>query len=511
MKRFSYLQKITQAQWLILYLLAAFLIVSKIMYNQHGWVNNDSLLYFEQARLLAAGQWQQAHRLFSWPFYPSLLALIHRSTGLEIHSAAIGLNIVCFVLFVAGFQQLLLEAGAKLRTLHWGHGLLFSTQYMVGSVLGMLLRDEGFWAAYTWGLVYWLRSLKTQRWQDLLAFQAVMVIATLFRIEAAVYLLALPLCALAYTGLSASARLKLWLRANSLSLLTALMLGIALFAGVLRLDQLGRLQEIFTQVTRLFGERIDFIQQKAAIINQQVLGEDLDEYGLFSLWVTLILIAISKTLKTAGLPALIAICWPKQSWWSRLPAPARHLALATLSVSFVVSLVILLNVFVLSSRYVIASGIVFIFLAAFAMTEWQSRWPKLSSRGVACLLVAMLAYSLWDRNPIDLDRQAVDYIQTINPQQQPVFYDTENARFYAHQPYQDRVLGHTLFPELVKQQAISKYDYYMITISKDAVDVAYEQLAVQTLQKANFKLVKTFYGWRGKSKVMIFSKQAVIP
>lgn len=511
MKLNTYLQKMTLPQWSKLYSLAALLIISKIMYNQHGWVNNDSLLYFEQARLIAAGQWQQAYSLFSWPFYASLLALIHKVTTVEIQTAAIALNILCFVLFVAGFQQLLLEAGAKLRTLHWGHGLLFSTQYLVGSVLGMLLRDEGFWAAYTWGLVYWLRSLKNQRWGDLLAFQAIMVIATLFRIEAAVYLLALPLCLLIYTSLTISERIKLWFRANSLSLCTALMLGIAILAGSIELQQLGRLQEIVTQVTRLFGERFSFIQQKAAIISNQVLGEDLDEYGLFSLWVTLILIAISKTLKTAGLPALVALCWPKQNWWSRLSVPAKHLALATLAISFVVSVVILLNVFVLSSRYVIASGIVFTFLAAFAMADWQSRWPKTATRIFAGLLVAMLAYSLWDKNPIDLDRQAVDFIQTINPQHQPVFYDTENARFYAHQPYQDRVLGHKLFPELLKQQAINQYDYYMITISKDEVDIAYQQLAVKTLQEANYKLVKTLYGWRGKTKVMIFSKQAVTP
>lgn len=502
------LGKITPRQWLGFYLLAAFLIACKIMYNQHGWVNNDSLLYFEQARLIAAGEFQQAFSLFTWIFYPGLLALIHILSGIDIHTAAIGLNIACFVLFVAGFQRLLLEAGAKMRTLHWGLLLLFSTQYIIGDVLGMLLRDEGFWAAYTWGLVYWLRTLKHQRWHDILMFQCTMAIAVLFRIEASAYLLALPLFLLLHQAIAWPQRIKLWLQANTIALITATILGIAILAGVLHIQQLGRLQEIITQLANLFSERISFINQKADIIGKQVLGDDLDDYSVFSLWASLILIASFKTLKVAGLPALLLVLWPKPTWWSKLSEHTRHLVVATLLISFTVSLVIILNVFVLSSRYVIASGIIVLTLAAFAITELQNRWPKWVSMVFASLLACLLIYSLYDRNAIDLDRQAVNYIQSVNTQHKPVFYDTENARFYANQPYLNRLLGYSLFPQLVSNQEIEKYDYYMITISKHEADIAYEQQAQKTLAQHHFSLVKTLYGWRKKSKVLIFSKHA---
>lgn len=497
-------RRLALQQWLKLYLLAAFFMACKIMYNQHGWVNNDSLLYFEQARLLGAGHIQQATQLFSWIFYPGLLAVIHRLTGLSIHSAAIALNVSLFVVFVAGFQQLLLQTGAKLRTLHWGMLLLFSTQYIVGDVLGMLLRDEGFWAGYIWGLVFWLRSLKSQRWMDLLGFQLAMALAVLFRIEAAAYLLALPLTIWWVRDCPRSTRLKCWLQANALAIVTTILVSLALVAGVLHQDQLGRLQEIFTQITRLFGERITFINQKADIISAQVLGEDLDQYGVFSLWSSLILIALFKTLKVAGAPALLAIFWPRQTWWSRLPEPTRILAIASLIIGFIVSLVILFNVFVLSSRYVIASGLIVLLLAAFAITEWQQRWPTWASTGYALLLTALLLYSWFDKHEIDLDRLAVDYIAQHNPAHKPVFYDTENARFYADQPYIDRVLGRVAFPQLVSQNAIEQYDVYMITISKDPADIAYEQQAQQVLTEHQFTLAQTIYGWRKKSKALIY-------
>lgn len=504
MTSFSFLRKISQSQWLNIYLLAAFLIACKIMYNQHGWVNNDSLLYFEQARLIAAGQLQQAFGLFTWILYPGLLAIIHKLTGMSIHASAISLNVLCFVIFIAGFQRLLIEAGAKLRTLHWGMLLLFSTQYIVGDVLGMLLRDEGFWAAYTWGLLFWLRALKSQHWKHILQFQAAMAVAVLFRIESSAYLLALPLCALLLTQLTWLQRLKLWLKANSLALLTTIIVAIGLLAGALHQEQLGRLQEVFTQIAHLFTERITFINQKAAILGHQVLGEYLDQYGAFSLWSSLVLIAIFKTLKVAGLPALAVILWPRQTWWSKLPEATRHLVTSTLIISFIVSLVIIFNVFVLSSRYVIASGIIMLVLAAFAITEWHQRWPKWGSRSYALLLAALLLYSWFDKHEIDLDRLAVDYIAQINPLHKPVFYDTENARFYAGQPYINRVLGRDAFPQLVKKNEIEKYDYFMITISKNSADIDYEQQAQQVLGEHRYKLVNTLYGWRKKNKALIF-------
>ena len=503
----AHVERLNLYQWRVIYLLAALMVACKVMSNQHGWVNNDSLLYFEQARLMADGQFQHAFKLFSWTFYPGLIALVHSVTGLDIQTSAQCLNAVFFVLFVAGFQQLLITAGASLRTLHWGQLLLFSTPYIVGDVLGMLLRDEGFWAAYSWGLVYWLRALQSQRWQDVILFQLCMAVAVLFRIESSAYLVALPLLMLAYPAMAWSQRLKLWLQSNMLVIACASLLALAVLLGILEIKQLGRLQEVFTQITRLFTERIDFINDKALIISKQVLGKYLDQYGTMSLWFSLILIATLKTLKVAGLPALLVLGLPDKRWWSALPSSVKQLVITTLITSFIVSVVIILNVFILSSRYVIASGIVMLMLAAFALSYWQTKWHHWATYGFTAILSLMLINTLWDRGYVDLDRQAVNYIQSINKMQQPVFYDTENARFYAKQPYRNRVIGQKLFKELVQEQKIGKYALYMITISQDDDDLAYEALATETLRQHHFTVLKTIYGWHHKSKSMIFSKQ----
>jgi len=60
------------------------LIAAWVMYIQQGWVNDDSVLYFEAARLFSAGEWKSGLSLFPWPLYSLLIAGMHFITGFNI-------------------------------------------------------------------------------------------------------------------------------------------------------------------------------------------------------------------------------------------------------------------------------------------------------------------------------------------------------------------------------------------------------------------------------------------
>lgn len=505
----SHANSLSLNAWRWLYLLIALFLAIKIMANQHGWVNNDSLLYFEQARMLAAKEWSAAFQLFQWPLYAGLIALIHTLSGLEIHTSAQCLNALCFVLFVAGFQQLLLAAGAKARTLHWGIWLLFSTTYIVGDILGMLLRDEGFWAAYTWGLVYWCRYATLHQPKQALLFQACMVIATLFRVEAIAYLVAIPLLTLIEPSVSFQQKLRRWLTSNLLIIAIIAVLTIALLTDALQSQQLGRLQEVFSRLSDLFSTSWDVIHQKADILGQQVLGNLLDDYASISLWSSLFLIILLKTSKVAGYPTLLLLLWPRHQWWSSLSRPMQQLAPQVLMTGFMVSTVIILNTFVLSSRYVIASGIVMLCLAAFAITYFERHWPRWAVRFIILLLALMAVNNIWDHHAVDLDREVVNAVAKINTPDSHVFYDTENARFYAKQPFMNRIDGYTLLKQVAKEGKIEDYDIYVISPHHDMPQ--YESYATQLLKAHHFVVTETLYGWRKKSKAYIFIKPEPMP
>ncbi len=495
--------------WLWLYLLIALFIAIKIMANEHGWVNNDSLLYFEQARLLAAKEWAAAFQLFQWPLYAGLIALVHAVSGLEIQTSAQCLNALFFVLFVAGFQQLLLVSGAKARTLHWGVWLLFSTTYIVGDILGMLLRDEGFWAAYAWGLVYWCRYATTHQPKQALLFQLSMIVATLFRVEAIAYLVAIPLLSLIEPSVPFRQKMRRWLSSNLLILTIMTALGIALLTGALQSQQLGRLQEVFSQLSGLFTNRLDVMHQKAEVLGQQVLGNLLDDYATISLWSSLLMIILLKTSKVAGYPTLLLLLWPKHRWWNTLSRPMQQLAPYVLVTGLIVSTVIILNTFVLSSRYVVASGIVMLCLAAFSISHYERYWPRWAVRLFILLLALMAFNNIWDHHAIDLDREAVNAVAKVKAQDARIFYDTENARFYAKQPFMKRIDGYTLLKQVAEKGQVEDYDIYVINPHHDIPE--YESYATQLLQAHHFVVKETLYGWRKKSKAYIFVKSNPVP
>jgi len=478
------------------------LVAWRITYVQHGWVNDDSLLYFEVARLLADGQWQAAYKLFPWLLYPAMLALGHIGSGLDIHTTAQVINIVLFSLFSWGFALLILQAGGTLRTMFWGGLLLLSTQYIVGDILGMLLRDEGFWACLTWALLFMLRYMQRGKLPDAYYFQMAIIVAMLFRLEAIVYFI-LPLSILVHQAQPLRQRLHKSVHAISIPLCGGLLIGAAVTTGIVEVAHLGRLQEIIYLLKQGFIERLQFIENKADLIGNQALGHHLANYGNFAMWSLLVLITLNKTLKVAGWPVLLGLIAGKKAW-GHIHHQARQLFSLQLIVGFATSLLIIINAFVLSSRYVIASGIVMLVVSAFCVEYLYKKATIWGKRSLLLVLIGILFANLYDFGKIDLDRLAVEYFKTINTRQQPVLYDTENARFYAHQPFLDRIPSSEFVESLLENGKISDYDYLMISIADDHKD--YEQ-SVKRRLSTNFEHIQTLYGWKKKTKVLIYRKR----
>lgn len=95
---------------LLMSLLAA-ITAWRMIYIQHGWLNVDSLLYFESARLFAIGEFKQGVAIFNWPLYSLLISALHRLTGLSIHTSAQMLDIVFFAISTFSLSYLIKLAG----------------------------------------------------------------------------------------------------------------------------------------------------------------------------------------------------------------------------------------------------------------------------------------------------------------------------------------------------------------------------------------------------------------
>ena len=495
-------------------------VACQVIYIQHGWINDDSVLYFEIARLFSIGEWKEGIALYSWPFYPALVSVVHQVTSLSIQTAAQALDILFFAITSFSFIHLIRLAGGHKTTLLCGAFLLFSSPYIVGDVLPMLLRDQGFWAAFTSSLVFFIRFYREHTWKYALLWQLCAITAVLFRIEAITYLAGLPLLLLFQQPFTKKQRLIHLIRTTIIPS-TSLIFIICtfLFMPSMRLDKLGRLQEIFTILPKLATDVSQQLMLKAEIMNQQVLGNFLDDYGLVGLIVTLITIVIFKTISLISLPvaAIFALNRPSSpiTYPPVMQKDARSILLFTLVLALLNAAVILSTVFVLSGRYIVAIGLIAFLFAAFHLESListvrdvadYSNWKKIGLGLILVLLALLFVKNILPKHTgYNFEQDAVAYARQHDIPNSSIFFVTPRSRYYAEAPYAGR--GHNYWDytvQAIEKGSIYQFDYLMLNVDVDRDYPAKEKLLKEKLPQ--YQLVQEFYGLRKKKKVIFFKK-----
>lgn len=173
-----YLLNLTENKVIWLLTLIAGLIAWRVMYIQHGWINDDSTLYFEVAKRFSAGDWLLGFELYSWSFYSLLISTLHQIGNINLHLSAQILAVGFYCITAFCLSKLIQLAGGNKLTILCGCLLLFSSTYITGDVFAMLLRDQGFWAFFLASLVFFIRYFHDYRLQDAILWQISIIIAT---------------------------------------------------------------------------------------------------------------------------------------------------------------------------------------------------------------------------------------------------------------------------------------------------------------------------------------------
>jgi hypothetical protein len=86
-----------QKQSLISSLVALSLLAIWIVIDKQGSINIDGVLYLRQANFFLQGRFEEAFKVFQWPFFGFFIAQLSNITGLSlIHSAHL-INISAFI------------------------------------------------------------------------------------------------------------------------------------------------------------------------------------------------------------------------------------------------------------------------------------------------------------------------------------------------------------------------------------------------------------------------------
>jgi hypothetical protein len=491
--------------WLIV--ATSIVLAARMQAIQHGWVNPDSVFYLEAAKLIAIGDFRGAYNIFNWPFYALCIGTISKLTGFGVHLSAQFLNMVFFSIATASFLKIIQLAGGKNLAIFAGALLLFGNLYIVGDVLEMLMRDEGFWAFYLTSLVFFIRFSQQNKVMDALLWQVTAIVAVLFRIEAITFLLLLPLIFIFDTQINYKQRAIKLLQTYSISLLLLAIIFIAIYTiPALSIESFGRLQEVFN--ANLWGIFSKNFIDRSSIMSAQVLGGYLEEYAVAGLLLTFVYVIIIKNVTTLGLVAAVLAGVHFKNKLNQINSNVKRV-LVTISLICLLNMALIITkVFVLSSRYVVSLTFILLIVAALYLGQLFKKVKEKQQTRTTLIALAIIILSLSLIKNVLPKQSGYNHMQDATAwikqhQQNPtVFYEDARLRYYADVPFNGE--GSFDWKSIASNISyISQHDYLVITFGKDDRDK--KEMLSHSLPE--FKEIKRFYARKERKYCAIYQKQ----
>ena len=303
------------------YLLAALLsIVCSIWISSREMlINPDAICYLQSA----AAMKDNFHFAMSlcgqakWPFYSLLIAGFVHLTPFSYETSAYLINGFFSLLTVLVFMRIIafltektpFEKDKTLMTLLGALVVLFAHE--LNAVKTYIIRDHGFWAFYLLSLLSLLYYFRERQWYYAWAWSLSIVIATLFRIEGAIFLLVIPWMTWFDAGQSKVARARAFLTLNSMT-----MIGCIAFSGFLWLYHpqiTGRLAELQFQLQHGILLVKQNFQLKSLGLAQAVLGESGARDAAPVLFISLIVWYFFNVIANLSLIYSLLVCY---AWYN---------------------------------------------------------------------------------------------------------------------------------------------------------------------------------------------------
>jgi hypothetical protein len=388
--------------------------------------------------------------------------------------------------------------------------LLFSSQYIVGDALQMLLRDQGFWAFFLTSLVFFVRFYRSLSWTDAIAWQLAMIVAMLFRVEGITYLLALPFVLMFNKNLPWRTRGYALMKSHSVNLSAGLVITGYLFIKGLSVSHLGRLKEIFTP--QLLEDLTRKFMQRSEIMANEVLGNFLDQFATEGLLITFLLIMLAKTISSAGWITVGLAAYAGRLRQRLIDHDTWKILAAVMIIALTDMFLIILKVFVLSGRYVAPLTLILIVVAAFGLKQLidQLQSGKTSKRfnwlvmGMLLILIlGMVKNMLPKREGYNYQQEAAAWLTKNTTKSDTVFFDNQRLQYHFNQKYAgDGRYTWDIVKEYVDDRRILKYRYIAISYEKGDE----EKLALLKEVLADYEFVAKFDSVKSKKSVLIFKK-----
>lgn len=372
------MHRVIQSRGLV-YVTAIFisLLLSVWMSVRGGVINPDAICYLQSAQTMPQGLDVAAHLCdqAKWPFYSLLIFYTSQVAHISLLHAANVLSALFSLISVVMFIAIVHFLNAAPRLL-WFAALVILLGHEFNVARAEIIRDHGFWAFYLVSIFFLLYFFRTFQWCYALGFSASLMVATLFRIEGVIFLIALPFTAWLQSEVSWRVRWYAFCKLIVLPVIGLIFLG-AWFGlnSSGNVDHLGRINELQFQLQHGVSLIVEHFQANALIMQQMLSKYAVHEAGLV-LFLTLMVWYVINVVESLSLIYLVLVgyAWLKKSLQSTRSA---HLILwAYIIINVIVTAIFLIENMFLSKRYLLALSLTLMLWVPFALESLARQWPQ---------------------------------------------------------------------------------------------------------------------------------------
>lgn len=368
------------------------LMISLLIGYRDSIINPDGICYLMSAQMMDSTSIKDAMAFCpqaKWPFYSILIYAFQQISHLPYLVSAQILNAILTLTTVIAFMKIVETLGANRRII-WIAALIILFDHMFNGLRDNIIRDHGFWAFYLLSVYFLQLWFKKPTWTTAILWNASLIIATLFRIEGAIFLLIMPFVAFFQFQQTFFSRMK-----NFFMLISILVLIVTLFC-IKQLwfsddgaHQLGRVNEIFAQ----FQEGWRYIYGRYYAVRTGLLSHvmpaeaapDVNAIIVF-LWLGSYLYNVMLTL---GWASTLLLIYAFKSRAAKITSPV---IIGYLLVNVCMTLGFMAENFFTSKRYLVALMLILMLWLPFAVNDLFKKYKSLPHR-LFLIIIAIVFFA----------------------------------------------------------------------------------------------------------------------
>lgn len=462
-------------------------------------INPDAICYLQSAADMKLGLQVGMHICdqAKWPFYSILIFGLHQIFGLSFEAVAYLLNAILTLISVITFIAIIRFISQNTRIV-WFAAIVILLAHEFNSVRQYIIRDHGFWAFYLLSIYSLLKYFSNANWRNALLWNASIVLATLFRVEGAIFLMVMPFSVFLDRRYAWKEHFKSYLCLNTITFIILGILGISLLLhfhfDVTRLHEVKF--QIFNGVETIIHHSIALKESLA----QHVLTQDSARDAgiiLFLMMMSWYLYSVVFNLSLIY-TFLVIYAWFKKSLQSEKYV---YIVLWTYVITnvFITASFLIENLF-LSKRYLIALTLVLMMWVPFALNSLVERIHVKKWLVIPTIFLIFIS-ALGGIFDFGYSKQYIHDGGNWLAQNSPVnatIYSNDLQLMYYSQHFGDKIFDKMKYYTDTKTNSINQfYDYLALRINHNGIE--------NRINESDYRLVKVFSNKRG-DQVKIYQR-----